>query len=373
MSGDRRRVAELVWVEVPRWACNRSVLLGLALADGGYFRAWPRAGPLTLPVAAGVGLAVGATHPEDLYSYSLLLTTLLAAISSLGASLGVWALAGFVLGDLTLARRGESTQLALELSSDGLRALGALTVTYLVLAGLLVLVPLLAGSARIAIGDRLAGWPWGGKVASASLVTISAGLAFLWTQSTPFLIRPVWSYFDLSPDVSGIEPLQQRGWILAIAVALAAGGRQQLERAASWSPSRDSWVVAGGTHRPATWWLSAVGRSLFVTIMLSGMFATLLGGAITFLVLLAISVLHLWVLPRFPRYVESVRRMPVPARLAAIVAIAYLLGELIVERARDRGSDSFIPVIVATMLSLLVIAALLPDRSGQSVGPARDR
>lgn len=369
----RGRLADLAWVTTPRRVYRRSVLLGAALADGGYLGNWPRLGPLLLPAAGIAGLLVGIGHPNDLYSYSLLLTTVLAAVSSLGASLGVWALAGFTIGDLTLARIGESTQLRLGFHSEGLRALGALTVTYVVLAGLLVLVPLVASLGRSAIYDRLAQRPWGGKVAGVALVAFSAGLAFLWTQSTAFLIRPAWSYFNNSPDVRGIAPLQQRGWLLALVVALAVVARLFLERAGSWTPARDFSVVGSTRRSSVPWWLLALGRSLFVTLMLSGLLAGPFEAALCFLAVLGVSVLHIRVLPGLTRYVAAVERIPLAVRLLGILIIAYLLGLLIVERVRDRGGDSFLPVLVATVLSLLAIAILLPKRFVPSTASVRSK
>lgn len=367
----KRRLVDLLWVSAPRRAFDRSILLGIVLADGSYLRAWPRIAPVVPPVAAIVGFAAGATHPDDLYSYSLLLTLLLAVVSTLGASIGLCTLVGFVAGDLILARLGEPSRLSLTLDLDGLRAVAALLIADLILAGLLVLVPAAASAARIGVDHLLVGWSRGSTVASVTLVVVDVGLAFLWTQSTPFLIRPMWSFFSASPDVTGIEPLQQRGWVLALAVGLAAVGRLLLERASGWSPIRDGWQLDGANPPASPWWLAVAGRSLLVTALLAGLVESPLGAVVIFLAVAAISVLHVRIIPGSPRYVEALRRVPLLLRCLAVVVLAYLLGILIVEGARDRGSDSFMSVIVATLLSLVLVAALLPERPRDRATAAR--
>jgi hypothetical protein len=367
----KRRFVDVLWVSAPRRAFRRSILLGVVLADGSYLGAWPRIAPAVLPAAALLGFAVGAAHPDDLYTYSLLLTSLLAVVSTFGASIGLCALIGFVLGDLIFARLGESSRLTLTPDLDGLRALAALTISYLILAGLLALVPAAASAARIGVANWLVRWKQGSVVASATLVVAEVGLAFLWTQSTPFLIRPVWSYFSASPEVSGIEPLQQRGWVLALAVAVAAVGRLLLERASGWSALRDGWPVEEVSARAIPWWLAVIGRSVLVTAMLSGLVESPLGAVVVFLAVVGISFLHVRVLPGLTRYVKTVRRVPLLVRCLIVVVLAYALGTLIVEGARDRGSDSFVSVILATLISLVVVAALLPERPRDRTRTAR--
>jgi hypothetical protein len=346
-------------------------LLGIALADGSYLRAWPVIAPAVPLVATLLGFTVGAAHPDDLYTYSLLLTLVLGVLATFGASLGLWTLIGFVVGDLVLARVGEPSQLSLTPDLEGLRALAALLISYLILAGLLVLIPAAASAARIGMATWLAGRTWGQTVASVTLVVVQVGLAYRWTQSTPFLIRPVWSFFSLTPDVSGIEPLQQRGWVLALAVGLAAVGRLLLERAAGWSPLRDGWPVDVVSPWASPWWLAVLGRSVFVTAMLSGLIGSPVGAAVVFLAVLGISVVHVRILPSLPRYVRTVRRVPLLIRCLTVVVLAFLLGTLIVEGARERGSDSFVSVIVATLISLVIVAALLPERPPDRTTTAR--
>jgi hypothetical protein len=198
----------------------------------------------------------------------------------------VWALASFAVGDLLLARRAEFSRLALSFSADGLRAAAALVLSYVLLAGLLVLIPVVSNAVRLACAAALArrapmAPTLQARVSGAALVLTEGALAFLWTQSTPFLIRPVWSFFARSPDVPAIEPLQQRGWIVAFAVMLAAVGRLVLEGRAS--AHLDPLAMPGlGTLRPPLPWKAVVaGRTAFVTFPLSGLLGSWWGALLT--------------------------------------------------------------------------------------------
>ena len=355
------RPSDLVWIRIPRAALRVSTMLGVAMADGGYLRAWPIAAWAAPAGAALLGFLLGVLHPGELYTYSLLVMALLGAVSGLGAGLGFWALVSFSVGDFFLSTRGSFSRLALSLSLDGVRSAAALLISYVLLAGLLVLIPLLSVAVRAAVLSRTRTRS-AEVLGGSALVITQCLLAFLWTQSTPFLIRPVWSYFAGTPEVIAIEPLQQRGWIVVIVIGLAAGARLWLEhRASSVIDPLGLPGLAGSGRRPPPWWLSVTGRTLFVTFMLSGLFMEWFEALITAVALFGIFVLQIRVLPG-TRLAAVAERVPLLVRVGLAALLAYIAGVVIVERAAESGVGSFVPLVLATLVSLLIAAVLIPDR-----------
>ncbi|MBO0871185.1 MAG: hypothetical protein J2P15_21745, partial [Micromonosporaceae bacterium] len=146
------KVAELLWVRVPAAVRRFAPGLGATLADGGYLRAWPSAAVAAPAALLGVGLLYGAVHPFATppgsgYLYSVFVIAALAAIGAFGAALGCWALAGFIVADLFLADRSSLPGFAPGLAPSSQSTLGylPLLLSYAVLAGLVVAVPVVAG------------------------------------------------------------------------------------------------------------------------------------------------------------------------------------------------------------------------------------
>lgn len=356
-----RKLADFLWVRLPRRVFRYSALGGAALADGGYLRAW-RAAAAGAPAAAVLlGLALGAFHPGELYSYSLATVALAGLASALGAALGGWTLIGYAVGDLFFARQGEYSRLALSVDGGGLRALAALLLSYLVFAGLLVLAPVVATAVRASVRDALEDRGFQAAPAGGALVLTHLGIAYLWTQSTPFLIRPIWSYFGASPEVPAIEPLQQRGWMVVLVIAVGIVVRLVLE---AWAATRldpfGAPALVGAMRAPRPWWAVVVGRTAFATFMLSGVLGTWWAAAATAAALAGVFFLHVRVLPALPEYVAAVDRIPLVVRAPLVVAGAYGAGSWIVGRAVAGGSQSFTSLIVATLVSLVLVALLLP-------------
>lgn len=332
------------------------------MGDGSYLRAWPKIAIMTPSVAFLSGVALGALHPHEVYTYSLLVVAVLAIIAGLGAGIGLWATCGFSVGDLFFSHKGVSSHLGLGFDLSGLRSFLALGLSYVLLAGLLVLVPVMAHFLRLGM-LRLTGIF---TLASSVLVAVQATLAFFWTQSTPFLIRPIWSYFGRVPEVNAIEPLQQRGWAIAIAMGLSAVMRLLLERAASTTLDPfDVPSITVGTRVRSPIWLQVAGRTAFAAFMLSGLFSTWLSALFAVLALAVISYLHIKVIPKLTRYVRLLANVPLALRLVAATLFAYFAGILLVESAVERGSGSFDSLVVATIISLFFIAWLIPERPGE--------
>jgi hypothetical protein len=217
------RLANLVWLRLPAMP-RGSPTARLILADGAYLLSWP-ALSLAAPIAAlGIGLGVGWQRPDDqaVYTFSLLLLGLMVAISGLGAQLGCWATIGYGFGDLIL-RDYEPLFGAPTNAFDWFKELRlSRLITYGVLWGLLAFATVAASVLPSALTRGLRIPPdraW--TVRLVLLPSVLAGLAYAWTKVTPYLIRPFYTFSDVSPDPRAIQPLQQHG-LRIVGVAVAA-------------------------------------------------------------------------------------------------------------------------------------------------------
>src|SRR5690606_473239 len=91
----------------------------------------------------------------------------------------------------------------------------------------------------------------------------------------PLLIRPVFTWPGYSPSVQAIAPLQERGPLLALALAAAAAGRVLLERRLLVGPAaRFSTVLGAGLATQSRHVLPgrvrAVVAGVGITVLLSG-------------------------------------------------------------------------------------------------------
>jgi hypothetical protein len=192
------------WQRLPDRVRRLSFTLGVALADGSYLVAWPAVAALLPPAAVVFGFILGALHPGPVYSTSVVVLIILAAISGFGAGPGAWTWVGFVVGDLFFADRSELPP------NNPLSVALSLVVEYLILAGLLIVGPLLAVSARRMLLGLPARWRdlasrWLGP---ALQVVVQAVYTFGWAHAAAFMLRPLWSYAGGSPDIADIQPLQ---------------------------------------------------------------------------------------------------------------------------------------------------------------------
>lgn len=189
------------WERLPRSLGGTAPSAHLVLTDGSYVRAFP--GGAWAPGAAFVlGLALGWRPWEDAYatySYSVVLTAALVVIGVLGASLGVAAWFGWCLGDALLATKPPG-----DLSGTGR------LVVDLLLAVAMVALPIVAQGLRsrteqllVPVVGQVA--VWAGWVAYA--LTAGVGV-YVWQLSVPQLVRPLWVFNDLSPELPAIEPFQ---------------------------------------------------------------------------------------------------------------------------------------------------------------------
>ncbi|MEU5853488.1 hypothetical protein [Saccharopolyspora shandongensis] len=360
-------VADFVWVHLPAAVSRLSVTLGFALRDGDYLRAWPPAAIVMPPAALLVGALLGAVHPGPTYTFSAIAIGVLAVVAGLGAGLGCWAWLGFVLADLFLGNR--STLPGFAGYGFGTQRLMQgylpLAVSYLVLAVLLVLAPVLARGLALRTTAVLRAHRGVARTVELALsAVLFAVLTYAWTQATAFLIRPLWSFSGETPTTAAIQPLQQHAVALAVAAFCAGACRGALAMLAAdrapitpTSPRQDRGHSSARTIlRIATVPIQAA----FLTLLMAGLIASPSQGTLVWLALCVILYARLLLIPRIPVYPALIRRIPLLARLAVAVALSYLLATLLVEPAAQRGETSFVSTLVVLLLSLAAASLLMP-------------
>lgn len=373
---------------VPLGTRRFSGWLAVSTVDGLHLAVQPVIGLLSVPAALGAGVVVGAQHPgfEDVFTESLWLLIGLAFVGAVSGTVGLYFTVGFALGDLVLGehplwsfafREDEAIELAAKY--------GSWLLSYGVMAMLAVGVPIAAKSlaAEFSLPARV-GREVRGLVAVVSVVGITALLVFVWLQSAPLLVRPVFVWAQALPTVPAIFPLQEEGGSVVAAGALGALVRVAVLLGLANLASK---VVRGG-HAPAGARLLALEhrfdtaepvrpllsraplplrlawRALFMTVLLSGLFAEYWQAWLTFGVLLVAQLLvtPLTSIGPFNRFLHRVPRL---VRLVAALLPAFLFGTVIFEYFLRQGTQSFVPFLVVTLISAVLMMVLLPgNRDG---------
>lgn len=360
------------WVRLPLVTRRISPTLTLGLLDGHYLAGYGPVARFASPLALLLGLLIGwlrlgyVVVPTE----ALLVMMLLAALGTLSAHLGVLCLAGFALGNFLLtARQPAHVSGALQ---QVFRMHLPLVIEYALLGILLVQIPLMT-KALLAQPDRWRGMNRKMRLGIAMLAhaALSFVLVFLWTQTVPILIRPVFTWTGGTPTTSAMRPLQQYGYVIASAALLASVVRLFLQhRAATQAPLAARLAVIDQSVQMATpvrplaqrlpAWFVAVGRAVWSTLLLSGMLQSWLTalflGALILLLQAARGGLIAVPLGWWRR---SVERLPMLLRLLAGGLIMLFLARRFVGQAQ-LGSVSFAPAILLTATSLIVFFLLTP-------------
>jgi hypothetical protein len=291
----------------------------------------------------------------------------LAVIGQAGAALGLAVTIGYALGDLfvndvTVWLGFQPTALE-RLTGSWLPAL----LSYGVLALLTVLAPVTVLGVRTL--TRATAWlpPRARLVAEPVAAALAAGVAaWVWAQTTPLLIRPVFVWAGRQPTVDAISPLQDTGWWLVVAVALAAVGRVYLDRAAlvgtAETFSRILWAglgqeIARGPRRGTAGYV-LVGLGAFaVTLLLSGLYDNVVYAVVVFAFFLGLLLVRRLLLLSAPGLVRAVARVPYLARLAVGMFIGYLVSEAVVS-AFWYDTQTFLPVLAGACAGIASITLL---------------
>jgi hypothetical protein len=373
-----RRLGDTIWLRIPQLAARRFLSIGVALGDGAWLRAWPLAAVLGPVGALGIGGLLGLLRPDPTYSGSLAVLATFVALAGVGAGIGAWAWAGYVVADIGFHWQNELLGRFGFGSSDPLRTLWALYVprllTYLLLGVLLVMMPVVATGIRIQIvrllhlqGDaRLAG---GAALQGALFAT---GVV-LWAQATAFMIRPLWSFVGLVPDIEAISPLQDGAVKLALLGGGVAAARTVIATRALEREAPRPGPALGADRKPWPWPVGVGVRAGILTLLLSGVIAGTGQAVVVFAVMVAACATRALVLPQLHGYIALVDRVPLLIRLAVVGGVGWVLADIIVEPAVKRGEASFTWMLVAIVVTTLLAAALIPpapaDPAPATAGP----
>lgn len=351
------------WGRLPLGAARLSRRAAEVLLDGLYLTAWPRLGALLPPVLIGVGVLLGWLRPtnEPTFTYSLPLLIVIILIAGFGAACGAYLLAGYILGDFLLFSH----------SFTSVWGRPALLLSYLVLMLLTVVIPFVVRLYRqqtvVALGRRLPEVTWLPVVIGAGF---SGALVYAWTQAAAVLIRPVFTWQGHNPTVPAIQPLQENGSVLVLVALVVGGARVWLEQHAEAEPvyvvrrSLLRTALRRTPSRPSLPTPFALGlQAGALTLLLSGLFTSWLHAILVFAVFVGTSLGTRELGRRVPRWAAIVTRVPRIARLAVGVLLSYVAAQEIVGSLWS-SADSFLPVILGVLVSIAILSALLPERSG---------
>jgi hypothetical protein len=360
------RISRLFWIGVPVAMRRTSAGISGVLADGAYLAAWPWVAVLAPPLSLIAGLGLGWNHPGEIFTNSILMMLGMFLVANFSSALGFWMWTGFLLGDFShphFIPRGDSFLFHL------FHFWIPLVLVNLLLGSLLVYLPLSAKALRLQTRKELKlTWlnaPWKDVLLQT---IIQMALVWVWTQSVPALVRPVWTWQQLIIPVDHIRPLQHDGWILVLAAGFAGAVRVFLEyrataQAGVSSQTRELQLAfahietQGVFHIPVP--ASFVLKAGFSTFMFSGLITRWWEA----LELMLLFLLFFWLRAVLSTHLVSWRRatsrVPLLVRLAVASALGALLGWPLLTRMWGQG-DSFQSIIVLAGISLLTITFLAP-------------
>jgi hypothetical protein len=343
-------IALLLWRRLPNAAGRLSRTLRAVLRDGDYLLAWPVAAIVTPPAALLLGVLLGALHPGTAFSSSLFVVLAFAAVAGLGAALGLAALVGYLLADLATAGNSGATASDIILRTDVSRL-----DSYLVLAGLVVVAPLVAAGLRQRTGELMRPGAARFGIGFTVAAIAQAVLAYFWGQAAAPLLRPLWTFWGNSPNPQEVAALREDGVWIAVVTLLAVAVRAALTRLAADRPATPPRPpVRWRVPRPLPWPVSVPLRAAAYTLLLVGLVRTTFGAAIVFTMFVGLGVLRYRVVPALGGYARFVERIPLVLRVAACCLVGYLAALLVV------AGDSGLRMVVAAVPALLVAAFLIP-------------
>lgn len=362
-----------------------SDLAASSFLDGVYLTRWPRAGALLPPLLLLLGFLLGWQHPGFskyiTYTSSLPVMLFMLTVGSMGAGLGSWLGTGYVLGDLLLFDHGSTFFSVTKL----LQIYPPLLLSYILLAQLIVLIPLASQSLRQTILPRL-------KVGNQSLplvalpveaalqASIQGFLVFLWVNSVPTLIRPVFTWKGTQPPVAAIAPLQTNGHFLIILAILLTIGRAVLEDHAAKTDNthRASRIAEAVAATPTSRFslpspVKAASQALFLTFLLSGLLSNGLQAFCLSIVLFLIFGARRSLYIAFPSWPQWMARIPILLRLLVAGGLNFWIAGKIIQLYWSISSNTFLPILLSTGVGIILFSLLLPQSPKSRSQPPADK
>lgn len=366
------RLSRIWWLHLPLGVRRLSSSLAITLVDGLYLATRPWVGFLAPPIALALGGAIGALHPgfDKVFSESVTVLAIGTLVGVLSGHLGTLFLAGYAVGDFFIAH-AEWPQPE-RLLAHITRVRLPLLIEYGLLSLLVRNVPMvtkgllaeMAPPARLSERTRLA-------VAMGAHAVMTGALVFLWTQTVPLLIRPIYTWQGKQPPSDAIVPLQGGAWLLVVVAVGASLARMVLQGQTAMQPSISARMdaleqrlasarplVSLGQRVPAS--LSVVVQAAWATLILSGMLDTWLDGLILGVLILFVQAARTGIIkiPLGP-WPALVERIPLLARLVAGMLVVGVVSSTVLH-GRTLSTESFRPVTLLTALSLVILYLLAP-------------
>ncbi|GHJ48753.1 hypothetical protein Cs7R123_60950 [Catellatospora sp. TT07R-123] len=363
------KLVDTLWLQLPAAMRRFWLTLGAITGDGAYLRAWP---PLALVAPLGgfvLGAFLGLIHPGTVYTYSFFVVALMVLAAGAGSAVGLWTWSGYTLVDLVVTDRTGLPGFwfygdPLDKFTTGYVPL---VMSYLLLASLLVIAPLLGTgfAVRTAQVVRKSNADLALLAGQGVYVLVVAGYTYAWAHATPFMIRPLWSFAGQVPDTAAVQPIQSNTFWLAVFAGFAAVARSVAVLLAARKPVRPPAVAVAAPKPPGALpdvmrLLLLPAQALFVTLLLSGLVGNLFLGLVVWVLLTGILLLRVAVVPLIPYYPAIVAKVPLLVRIGVCVLFSYLSTSLIVQPFVDQGERSFTPLVVSIFLSFIVSVFLLP-------------
>ncbi|MGA7988871.1 MAG: hypothetical protein WCB51_10790 [Candidatus Dormiibacterota bacterium] len=359
-----RRLIELWWGDLPARAARLSGSLGFVLRDGEYLESVPPVAAYAPPIALLVGLLAGWLHPlaQEPFTTSVLLMACAVAVGTISAAVGTWLFAGYVVGDLFVAR-GPAFGGGVP---DDLKTYAAILLCDIVFAMLVVIIPI---TARALSAEVTARWfPRRGDLPTHVIAVVAvAALAFAWAQGALVLTRPFFTWHGLSVPGAEIQSLQLAAIVVPSIAALAMATRAVLEtRLLTMAATRPAAEIRPA-RAPLPEPVALALRVAFAVFLLAGLMDSWVDALLVAIAMVALLLLREPALRRIETRLLVMLRLPILPRLLAGAVISAILSVLIVGIF---GADGFVrPIVVSTLISLIVFSLLLPD---SILGAARE-
>jgi hypothetical protein len=360
------RLIKFWWHNLPLLAGKISIFISVILTDGLYLTRWSKLAAYAPVVSLLTGFFIGWKHfsTGDVFTFSITVMAVMMAISSFGSGLGSWLLLGYSFGDFFLFPHPRSNDFY---ESFFLQQI-PLLLSYTLLSILLVSIPLTTQSLRLQTIPRLKNLGAFGLVVEAILQAgIQSSLVFVWTQSVPLLIRPVYTWQGGTPPVEAIQPLQN-DWLILVQLAAILGVIRIFLEFKSLS---DPFVIERGQRLKEELqnikpyrisippYIIVIAKAAFTTAMLSGMITIktdiyLLGGTITLAMLIRDSSFK-----QLTGWTTIVFKIPILLRLILATGLSYYLALTIIDFMWQ--DNSFSALLISTMVGIIVFGLLMPN------------
>lgn len=360
------QTSRFFWLRVPVTVRRSSSAISGVLADGGYLVAWPWLAVLAPPLSFIAGLMLGWQHPGEIFTNSILMLVGMFLLANFSSALGLWMWAGFLLGDFFhphFVVRGDSFLPHL------LYFWMPLVLANVVLGSLLVLVSLTAKALRLQTRAELKLTSLHAWQKDAVLhAFIQMAVVWVWTQSVPPLVRPVWTWQRLVIPVDHIRPLQHYGWFLALAAGFAAVARIFLEyraiaQASVLAQLRELKTAFANVETKGVFQIpvpvSFALKAGFSTLMFSGLITRWWEALELMVLFLVFFCLRTVLATRLSFWRRATSRVPLLVRIAGASALGALLGWPVLAKLWGQG-ESFQSIIVLVGFSLLMVTIMAP-------------